>query len=110
MAGNDRKPSWWLENERLKEGEMELPEYEPSRFKDGVYAHLVTTELQEEYQCTIRFAGKNTSYLDDWRVRVNHQPVMSIGRRRDDNGNTVYTMISDTFREKLSSILEDHKF
>ncbi|WP_246989714.1 hypothetical protein [Halorientalis marina] len=108
MTGNDRKPSWWLENKRLKEGEMELPEYEPPRFKNGVYTHLVVTELQEEYGYMIRFAGKNTRYLDDWQVRVDHQPVMSIGRRRDNNGNTIYTMTSDSFRKKMSSILEDH--
>lgn len=109
MVGDDDRPSWWLDNERLKEDEMELPEYEPPRFKDDVYTYQVIPELQEAYGCEIRLAGKNTSYLDDWQVRVDHQPVMPIGRRRDDNGNTVYTVTSDAFMAELSSILDSRE-
>lgn len=106
MTGDSEKPSWWRENERLKQ-KMDLPKYEPPRFRDGIYTHKVLSELEEQYDCKIDFAGKNTRYLDDWDVRINNKPISSIGRRRDDNGNTVYMISSQSFAEMVTEILED---
>lgn len=94
------RPVWWRRNERLRET-MGLPEYEPPKFKDGVYTHEITDDLKERYGCTIQFRGKNVRHTDDWTVLVNRKPLMSIGRRRNDSGNTIYQINSEEFRRKV---------
>jgi hypothetical protein len=101
----EEKPDWWLENERIKD-RMELPPYEPPRFIDGIYKHNVVHRLEREYDCTISFVGHDTQYPEDWEIRVNHEPVLEIGRRRDEDGNTVYLMTADQFRDEMRERLE----
>jgi hypothetical protein len=105
-ADDPAKPEWWRKNERLRE-QMNLPPYEPPRFEDGTPTFRVTDELEAEYDCTIRFMGKNTSYPDSFLVTVDGTPVMRVGRHRDDNANTVYEMSAAAFREQLEAKLAD---
>jgi hypothetical protein len=104
-ADSDR-PDWWEANERLRE-EMELPPYEPPRFIDGVYTHEIVPDLEEEHDCIIMFAGIDPEYPEDWYVRVDGEGVMSIGRHRDENGNTIYEMTADEFVERLEAELRE---
>lgn len=99
------KPPWWIENEQIK-AELGLPAYEPSRFEDGVYTHEIVEDIQNTFGCEIRFVGVNPIYPDDWAVRIDRAPAFPIGRRRDQNGNTIFEMKSDTFRSHVIDYLE----
>jgi hypothetical protein len=103
---DDDRPAWWVANDRLRE-KLGLAEYVPPRFEDGVYTHEVVPDLEADYGVEIRFLGVNASYGDDWEVRVDGESVLSIGRHRDDSGNTVYEMESDEFVAELSAALTD---
>ena len=104
MTDPDR-PAWWRENERLR-AEMDLPEYEPPRFQDGTYTYEVTEPLEAAHACRIQFIGLNTNYPEDWEVRVDGDPVLGIGRHRDEHGNTVYEMTADAFRTALRAAMD----
>lgn len=97
--------SWWEHNRKTKR-QLDLPEYEPPRFNDGVYTHAIVDRLEDRFGCTIRFIGYNTTYPDDWSVEVDGVPVMQIGRYRDENGNTIYELNSDEFENRLVSVLD----
>lgn len=103
-APNGERPGWWEDNESIRSA-LGLPEYEPPRFEDGTYTHEVVPELEERFGVEIRFVGVNTDYGDDWAVRIDGEPAMSVGRHRDENGNTVFEITAGAFRERLSSIL-----
>lgn len=105
MTGDD-KPKWWRDNERLRT-EMGLAEYRPPRFADGVYTHEVINPLEEVYDCRIQFIGVDTRYRDDWEVRIDGTPAFEIGRRRDENGNTVYEMTAGAVREAVDEHFEE---
>lgn len=100
MTDKQGKPEWWVENEQLR-AYLDLPAYTPPRFADGVYTHDVIPELEETYDCEIRFLGIDTEYLEDWEVRIDDRRVFEIGHRRDEEGNTVYEMDSDEFRARV---------
>jgi len=100
-----QKPDWWVTNERLR-AELGLPPYEPPRFDDGVPTHEVTEDIAAEYSCKIRFKGIDTRYPDDFVVYVDGAPAFSVGRHRDDNGNTVYQISSTRFRERIEQRLQ----
>lgn len=85
---------------------MGLPEYEPPKFKDGVYTHTIISELEDEYGIEIRFASLNARYNEEWDVWINQKPVMEIGRRRNDMGNSVYEMSSTEFRNKIKQHIQ----
>lgn len=105
-SADDDRPDWWLRNQSLKH-EHGLPEYEPPRFEDDTYVHEVVPDLESAHDCTIRFLGIGTTYPEDWEVRANHTSVLTIGRHRDRNGNTVYEMTAATFRECFETAVED---
>jgi hypothetical protein len=111
MAGNDAgvppedRPSWWVENERLRE-EMSLPPYEPSRFDDGTYTYRVVERLEEEYGCTLRFVSLESRYPEDWEVRADGERIFPVGRHRDEHGNTVYEMESERFERLVEDALD----
>ena len=100
----DERPSWWVENERLRE-EMSLPPYEPSRFEDDTYTYRVVERLEAEHDCTLRFVALNPHYPDDWEVRADGERLFGIGRRRDEHGNTVYEMPSTEFERSVEEAL-----
>ena len=99
---SDSKPRWWIENERIK-AELELPRYEPPRFEDGTHTHPVVESLEARFDCEIRFLAHEPRYPDDWVVRIGREDAFSIGRRRDENGNTVYRMAAEAFRGAVES-------
>lgn len=102
MSEREEKPEWWVENEALREF-LDLPSYTPPRFADGTYTHEVIPELEQEHDCKIQLIGVNVEYLDDWEVRIDEEPVDTIGHSRDENGNTVYEVDADRFREIVAA-------
>jgi homogentisate 1,2-dioxygenase len=100
----DERPSWWTENERLRE-ELSLPPYEPSRFADGVHTYRVVERLEAAHDCSLRFVALNPSYPDDWAVRADGERLFGIGRHRDEHGNTVYEMSSAAFERAVEAAL-----
>ena len=102
--GNGDKPDWWRRNETLRE-EMDLPPYEPSRFRDGVYTHEVIAPLEAEHDVTIRFVGFGAS-SGDWEVRFDGETLFAIGRHRDEDGNTVYELSATAFEHRVEAALE----
>jgi hypothetical protein len=101
---DDERPSWWAENERLRE-EMSLPPYEPSRFEDGTYTYRVVERIEAEHDCTVRFVAVDPRYPDGWEVRADGERLFPIGRRRDEHGNTVYEMAADEFERAVADAL-----
>lgn len=98
----ESRPEWWSHNETLRR-QLGLPEYEPPRFEDGTYTHAVVPEVERAHDCTIRFrSAVNPEYPDDWRVVVDRTPVARVGRHRDKNGNTVYELTAEQFRELVA--------
>jgi hypothetical protein len=101
------KPPWWRRNEALRE-EMDLPAYEPSRFRDGVYTHEIVPKLEADHDATIRFVGFGDR-SGDWEVRADGEALFSVGRRRDENANTVYEIDAGTFERRVEAGLDpDH--
>jgi len=98
------KPEWWVQNEQLRE-EMGLPPYMPPRFENDIPTFRIIGQLEDQYDCTIRFRGINTEYPDDLTVTVDDQPITTVGRYRDNNANTVYEVTSDRFREIIEEEL-----
>lgn len=103
-ASSDGRPSWWAENDRLRE-EMDLPPYEPSRFADGTYTYRVVERLEAEHDCALRFVALEPRYPDDWEVRADGERLFGIGRRRDEHGNTVYEMDVEAFERAIEETL-----
>ena len=97
---DEEKPDWWIANERDREA-MDLPAYDPPRFEDGVYAHVVVSDLETTHDCEIVFLGMNVDWGDEWDVLVDRKPAFAIGRSRDDDGNTINLLDSGTFRERI---------
>jgi len=85
---DEEKPDWWVKNQRTRR-DMDLPEYTPPRFADGVYTHEVAPVLEAQLGCDIQFAGLDPRYPEDWYVRIDGEAQFRVGRRRDDAGNTV---------------------
>ena len=102
----DEKPGWWKKNEDLK-SELGLPPYEPPRFHDGSHKYKIIDDLEAELECEVQILGIDPQYPDTWEVRVDGRPLFSIGRVRDEQGNTVYQMSAQEFRETLKSELPD---
>lgn len=100
MEVDQEKPEWWLRNEEDRAA-LDLPPYEPSRFEDGTYLHEVVREIERKHSCEIQFIGVNTDYLDEWEVRIDGEDVFSIGRSRDDRGNTIFHMSADRFASEI---------
>lgn len=99
------RPEWWTANEELKD-EMGLPSYEPPRFRDDVYTHIVVTYFSEFHDCMIRFIRLDVTSYDSWEVQVDRTPVMNIDWFRDSDGNTIFEIGSDEFRSQIKQHIE----
>lgn len=102
MLGETDKPRWWIENEKLKTA-LDLPPYEPPRFLDGTYTHRIVRRLEDEYDCSVRFIDVNPVGSRSRQVRVDGEVALTVGNRRDDDGNTVYTMTAERFRNAIEN-------
>lgn len=100
-----RKPDWWRENDRIRDA-LDLPAYEPPRFEDGTYTHEVVEPLEADLGVEIRFVARNPRHGDDWGVRIDGDPALTVGRRRDDGGNTVYETDPETFERRVRAAVD----
>ncbi|MFB6080707.1 MAG: hypothetical protein ABEJ81_06905 [Haloferacaceae archaeon] len=99
------KPDWWRENERIR-ATMDLPDYEPPRFADGTYTHEVVPALEEELGVGIRFLAVEPRAGEDWEVRIDGETALTVGRRRDDAGNTVYAIDPGPFERRVRAAVD----
>lgn len=89
-------PSWWRRAIEEFE-EYGLRPYRPPRFSDGTLKHVVVNRVEDQYDVTFRFIGRDVSYGDDWEVYVDSERLGTIGRHRSPHGYTVFEMESDEF-------------
>lgn len=99
------RPEWWETNQAIRD-RLDLPEYEPPRLADGTYTHEVVPELERACDCTIRFIGVNTTFPEDWELRVDGRTARSVERRRDANGNTVYGLTAVALRRTVRDMVD----
>lgn len=90
-------PEWWR-NAIAEFERHNLPAYRPPQFADGTAKFRVVHRLERELDVRIDFVKVDGS-TDDWTVRIDDDPVGTIGRYRDADGRTVYEMESDEFAE-----------
>jgi hypothetical protein len=100
-----KRPEWWETNEAIRD-RLDLPDYEPPRLADGTYTHEVVPELERALDCTVRLIGVNTTFPEDWELRVDGQTVRSVERRRDGNGNTVYGLTAPELRAAVRNTVD----
>ena len=100
-----RKPDWWRENERIR-ASLDLPDYEPPRFADDTYTHEVVEPLEASLGVEIRFLAIEPRHGDDWEVRVDGARALTVGRRRDEAGNTVYEIGPERFERRVRAAVE----
>ena len=96
----DTLPEWW--RRAIEEFEAhDLRPYRPPRFGDGTLVHEVTTPLEREFGITIRFGSVDTDYRNQWTIRVDEEPVGTVGRHRSSDGYTVYEITCDEFESLI---------
>lgn len=96
-------PDWW--RRAIEEfDEAGLRPYRPPRLADGSYKHEVVDDLEATYGVSIEFVGIGVSYGDDWTIRVDGQPVASVGHRRTADGFSVFDIDAEEFR----ALIRDH--
>lgn len=114
---DDDRPEWWDGNEEIREtlGIAGVGPYEPPRFADGTYTYEVVPELEAAHGCSIRILSMNPDRDGGWEIRIDGQRVGSTERRRNENGNSIYSIESERFVEVVEDALasttegDDHR-
>ena len=89
-------PEWW--REAIAEFERHnLRPYRPPRFADRTLKFAVVHRLERELDVRIDFVSRGAS--GDWTVRIDDEPVGTIGRHRDADGQSVFEMEAEEFAE-----------
>lgn len=89
-------PAWW--QRAIEHFERhDLRPYRPPRFEDGTAKHEVEAILEAELDAEIAFTCVNASVGDEWTVRVDGEPIGTIGRHRSPDGYTVFEMAATEF-------------
>ena len=102
---SDDWPEWWGENLEIREtlGIDNLGPYEPPQFADGIYAYKVVLEIEAKYDCSIRILSLNPDQDGVWEIRADGRTVALTERRRNENGNSIYEIDSETFIEAVKN-------
>lgn len=106
MTSCDDRPTWWKRNAEIKD-RLDLPEYDPPCFRDGTFVHEVVSSLEAEFDREIQFVLTDLSDRDTWTVRADMEQLFSVGRRRRDDGNTVFEIEADEFERAVREELSD---
>ena len=104
MDESDR-PAWWRRNEALKRS-LDIPAYEPPRFADGTYVHDVIDDVESTFDADVQLVGYDTTFPEDWSLTVDGETVTNVGHGRNSDGNTVFDVTSEQFRDLLRTYLE----
>lgn len=99
------KPDWWDENEELRQ-DYELPGFEPPSFQDNSFVHEITEELEERYDCSIRFVNRNPAEDGDWVVLLDGTEVLRTDRYRNEDANSVFELSAKEFRAAVEAHVE----
>lgn len=99
-------PSWWREGIELFR-EHELRPYRPPQFSDGVLTPEIISELEAEFDISIRFKAVNPRFGDDWGIWINGEKIAEVARTRTEEGRTVYEISSDLFREEIRRAISE---
>lgn len=102
----DTLPGWWQRAIREFEAH-DLRSYRPPRFEDEILAHKVITSLEREFGVEIGFGSVNTDYRKRWTVRIDEEPVGTIGRHRSSEGYTVYELEHAEFESLIRDAIEE---
>lgn len=108
MVSDESLPDWWEKNQKIRES-MDLPKYQPPRFKDGIYTHKIISDLEDELGATPEFRGYDTRYPDDFSVVLEGDNIFKVKRKRNNKGNTIYEITSDKFKKKVIKYVENEK-
>ena len=101
-------PIWW--QSAIDEFEAAgLHSYQPARFEDGVIVHTCRESLEERYDVTIDFFGRNVHPGDQWQIRVDGKPVGGVGHRRTVAGYTVFEMRAEALESTVESAVGDQE-
>lgn len=104
--GDDaERPAWWDINQEIRD-RYDLPEYDAPRFACGTYTYHVVPELEQEYECQIRFIAIDIRYPDDWSVRIDNEFAFTLPIRRTKSGNAIYQISALEFRAKIAEYLD----
>lgn len=102
----DTLPEWW--QRAIEEFEAHgLRPYRPPRFDDGTLVHEAIATLERELGIDIRFGSVDTDYRERWTVRVDGDPVGTIGRHRSSEGYTVYELERAEFESLIRGVIEE---
>lgn len=102
----DALPEWW--QRAIEEFEAhDLRPYRPPRLDDGTLAYEATASLEREFNLDIRFVSVDTDYRERWTVRVDGEPVGTIGRHRSSDGYTVYEIERTQFESLIRDAIEE---
>lgn len=89
-------PDWWREAvERFRS--HGLRPYRPPRFADGVLKHEIIEALEEDLGAEITFRCFDADRTDEWEVRIDGEPVTTVGHHRSSAGYSVFEIDSDDF-------------
>lgn len=103
-GGSADEPAWVAENASLREA-MGLPAYAVPQFEDGTPIHRVISELEAAHDVSILLLGVDTEAFDPLQVRIDGEPAFDLDRTRTGDGNTVYLMTPEEFREAVRAAL-----
>lgn len=102
----DVLPEWW--QRAIEEFEAhDLRPYRPPRLDDGTLAYEAIASLEREFNLDIRFVSVDTDYRERWTVRVDGEPVGTIGRHRSSDGYTVYEIERTQFESLIRDAIEE---
>lgn len=102
----DTLPEWW--QRAVEEFEAhDLRPYRPPRFDDGTLAHEAIAALEDKFEINIRLGSVDTDYRERWAVRIDGEPVGTIGRHRSSEGYTVYEIERTEFESLIQDAVEE---
>jgi len=101
-------PTWWRHAIEHFEARG-LNAYRPARFTDGTLTRRVAAELEAELDVSITLRCKNASVGDDWTIRVDGDPVGTVGRHRSKEGHTVFETTANEFRTNIRDALGENR-
>jgi len=98
-------PDWWRRAVETFEAHGLRP-YRPPRFEDGTLAHEAIDALESELGVEVTLGSVDTEYRERWAVRVDGEPIGTVGRRRSPEGYTVYETDPGEFRQLVCGAVD----
>lgn len=97
-------PEWWQTSIELFR-RHEMRPYRPPMFADEVLTPEIIDELESELDVSIQFKAVNPRFGDDWGIWIDGEKAMTVGRRRTEEGRTVYGIDSRQFEASIRRVV-----